>query len=213
MEPEGHEKVYLKLIPPMNVWTFEPVLKITSWSLLPPHHGNQTICNLCLERSQSLSPASILHLHRRPEWGLNTWTFVLPIEAQPGTCYLRFLPPCPDRSFWTRHHSMLDKRKIFFCYNAWVCLHKLWGFSFSSPEYTVGYTWICACHIATPSSNKHFYSSHPELWFFGWYHHIWKIDDRNFSILIFHYRDRKGTERLVLFNMKKQNSISLNIIS
>lgn len=48
-------------------------------------------------------------------WGLKFWTFVLAIEAYPGTCfhaniYLRVSPPEPDKSFLISHHAKLDSQ-------------------------------------------------------------------------------------------------------
>lgn len=63
-----------------HLWTFE--LSNQQWNHImnvnSSYRANQTICSPNLEMSQSVSTASILHLHWGPKWGLNSGNFYLP---------------------------------------------------------------------------------------------------------------------------------------
>lgn len=111
----GDHKRLLKACSTVNFWTN---YKTTSWTLLLPHHGNQTICAFHLERSQSGSLASSLHLHRRPKWRLNSWTSVLGLETHPRAC----LPHSLTNETWPILFELVvtpcqtANKKSFFCY-------------------------------------------------------------------------------------------------
>lgn len=65
---------------------WDHILNITSCS---PWQSD--IYTLHFEKSQSNSPARIFHLHRRSKGGLNSWIFVLAIEAHPEACLFQSL--------------------------------------------------------------------------------------------------------------------------
>lgn len=87
--------------------------------VLPFHHGNQTNCTRYRDRSQSASPASSLHLHKRPKRGGGIWASVLAVSAPVG-----------ERSFFngSSHHFRKSMRKVSFVTN-------LVGLAFRNPTF------------------------------------------------------------------------------
>lgn len=77
-----------------HLWSFEPAV----WTYLELYllltMAARPSALFHLEQSQSISSTSILHLHRGTKWSFNSWTYVLAIEAHPGT-YL------PQSHHWT----------------------------------------------------------------------------------------------------------------